>query len=139
MDRERPLTLEEVCEHYRMSERAVRDVVRKHQVPVLTTGRGRAIRFDSIAQAKFEEALRTCTSTSKSDPTVQASTKLSAPSQDTSSFDRLLGRSAATKPLSKPKRRASRPKCSETKQPPTSGSSAQVIAIGRSRTSPKLI
>ena len=54
---ERPLTLAEVAEHYRFSERKLRRFVREHDVPVLREGRD--IRFDALALSTLAEALRT--------------------------------------------------------------------------------
>jgi hypothetical protein len=53
---ERDLTLAEVAELRQLTPRQLRDFVRRHQVPILTTGK--AIRFDRVALAALEEALR---------------------------------------------------------------------------------
>jgi hypothetical protein len=50
---ERPLTLAEVAEHYRFSERKLRRFVREHDVPVLREGRD--IRFDALALSTLAE------------------------------------------------------------------------------------
>src|SRR4029077_21080119 len=54
-------TLNEVAERYQFTPRQLRDLVRRKDVPVLTTGR--AIRFDDIAIQALEGALRRCPST----------------------------------------------------------------------------
>jgi hypothetical protein len=53
---ERDLTLAEVAELRRVTPRQLREFVRRHNIPILTTGK--AIRFDAFALAALEEALR---------------------------------------------------------------------------------
>ena len=50
------LTLSEVAERYKFSERWVRDFIREHAIPVLRTHN--KIRFDQLAIDAFEAALR---------------------------------------------------------------------------------
>ena len=50
-------TLEEVAAQYRFSERKLRELIKKHNLPVLQSGK-RLIRFDRLALNALEEALR---------------------------------------------------------------------------------
>jgi hypothetical protein len=86
MSRERADTLAEVAERYRFTERWLRDFIRKHNIPVFHTGK--LIRFDALAIAALEEALRRPCSKS-SDAPIPAVSKSKALSRD-SAFDRLL-------------------------------------------------
>src|SRR6516162_6588796 len=49
-------TLSEIAERLRFSQRKLREIIRKHDIPVLEAGRD--IRFDARALAALEEALR---------------------------------------------------------------------------------
>src|SRR5262249_21375079 len=53
---ERDLTLAEVAELRRFTPRYLRELVRRHQIPVLRSGR--LIRFDTLSLCALEEALR---------------------------------------------------------------------------------
>jgi hypothetical protein len=53
---DRDLTLAEVAELRRFTPRYLRELIRRHQIPVL--GSGRLIRFDTLALCALEEALR---------------------------------------------------------------------------------
>lgn len=53
---EHPLTLLEVAERYRFSERRLRAIIRKHSLPVLRDGHW--IGFDATAISALDEALR---------------------------------------------------------------------------------
>src|SRR5215471_4957262 len=53
---ERDLTLAEVAELRRFTPRYLRELIRRHQIPVLRSGR--LIRFDALALCALEEALR---------------------------------------------------------------------------------
>src|SRR5215472_16776637 len=53
---QRDLTLAEVAELRRFTPRYLRELVRRHEIPVLRSGR--LIRFDALALNALEEALR---------------------------------------------------------------------------------
>jgi hypothetical protein len=88
MPRDHVDTLAEVAERYRFTERWLRDFIRKHNIPVFHTGK--QIRFDGLAIAALEEALRrpyySASSSEKSD---RAPIKSPGPSRG-SAYERLL-------------------------------------------------
>src|SRR5262252_4638277 len=49
-------TLEEIAAQYRFTPRYLRELIRKHALPVLRSGR--LVRFDALALAALEEVLR---------------------------------------------------------------------------------
>jgi hypothetical protein len=51
-------TLAEIAAGKQFTPRQLREFVRRHQIPVLTTGKGGVIRFDRLALVALEEALR---------------------------------------------------------------------------------
>src|ERR1700757_2702731 len=53
---QRDLTLAEVAELRRFTPRYLRELIRRHQIPVLRSGR--LIRFDALSLRALEEALR---------------------------------------------------------------------------------
>src|SRR5215472_13003863 len=53
---QRDLTLAEVAELRRFTPRYLRELIRRHQIPVLRSGR--LIRFDALSLCALEEALR---------------------------------------------------------------------------------
>src|SRR5215813_1797698 len=53
---QRDLTLDEVAELRRFTPRYLRELIRRHQIPVLRSGR--LIRFDAVSLRALEEALR---------------------------------------------------------------------------------
>src|SRR5262249_49541760 len=53
---QRDLTLPEVAELRRFTPRYLRELIRRHQIPVLRSGR--LIRFDALSLCALEEALR---------------------------------------------------------------------------------
>src|SRR5215470_3494492 len=53
---QRDLTLAEVAELRRFTPRYLRELIRRHQIPVLRSGR--LIRFDALSLSALEEALR---------------------------------------------------------------------------------
>jgi excisionase family DNA binding protein len=121
-------TIEDVATHLGVTPRSVRQIVRKHHVPVLSTGRH--IRFDDHAITAFYEALR-CRSQSTNAPTVLAApSKSRAPSNyrtgGKSTFDEVRERLIADLQPKRPPR--SKRKSSET---PTTGS---VVALDPTRT-----
>jgi excisionase family DNA binding protein len=107
-------TIEDVAEHLGVTPRSVRQIVRKHHVPVLSTGRH--IRFDDHAITAFYEALR-CRSQSTNAPTVLAAPSKSRASSSyrmggQSKFDEVQARLAAGSRSKRPPR--SKRKSSET-------------------------
>jgi hypothetical protein len=56
------LTLQQVADEYAFTPRQLRDLVRRRQIEVLTTGK--AIRFDEHALRQMQETLRRCPSKS---------------------------------------------------------------------------
>jgi hypothetical protein len=100
---DRTQTLEEVAEKYRLSERSLREFIRKHSIPVFHTGK--QIRFDGLAIVALEEALRRCPSKSqnaKTDPARRSPEPLPYRTGDRSAFESALSLTAASSPKRKP-------------------------------------
>jgi hypothetical protein len=105
-------TIEDVAAHLDITPRSVRQIVRKHNVPVLSTGRH--IRFDDHAITAFYEVLR-CRSLSTSAPTVPVAPSKSRASSNyrtggKSKFDEVRARLIAglqLKPQPRSKRKSS--------------------------------
>src|SRR5215469_2864944 len=128
MSRDPADTLAEVAERYRFSERWLRDFIRKHNIPVFHTGK--QIRFDAVAVAALEEALRRpCLSKSPAEKT-RVTFRSTAPSRD-SAYDRLLrGRALRLRGRKRPR---SRPVSSVN----NSTDDQKVVPIGHSPRSQK--
>ena len=102
MPRDRADTLAEVAERYRFTERWLRDFIRKHNIPVFHTGK--QIRFDGLAIAALEEALRRpCHSVSNSEKTDRAPIRSRGPSRG-SAYERLLNLESSLSRVKKPRR-----------------------------------
>jgi excisionase family DNA binding protein len=65
---QRDLTLAEVAELRRFTPRYLRELVRRHQIPVLRSGR--LIRFDALSLSALEETLRCHSPSSGANPAV---------------------------------------------------------------------
>src|ERR1700738_1785136 len=103
---ERDLTLDEVAPLRRFTPRYLRELVRRHSIPVLRSGR--LIRFDRAALLALEEALR-CHSKSHAGP-APAPSRSAALSPERAYASALR----ATTPRLRPKRQApSKLPCSE--------------------------
>jgi excisionase family DNA binding protein len=74
---QRDLTLAEVAELRRFTPRYLRELIRRHQIPVLRSGR--LIRFDALSLCALEEALRQPCRSLLSDENPPERSRLAAP------------------------------------------------------------
>jgi hypothetical protein len=84
--------------YYRLTERALRDFVLRHNIPVLTTGK--AIRFDRVARAALEEAMRRPRRSKSSDGKIPARSRSSGRSR-VNSYEEVLSLARALSPKKK--------------------------------------
>jgi hypothetical protein len=119
---ERLQTIEEVAAHFAVTPRLLREMIKRHQIPVLRSSR-RIVRFDTLALRSLEEALR-CRSESPAAPTARTFSRSKAVSR-ANEFASVLNR--ITDGSRKRRLPPSRPKFSEA------SGMASVVALDPSR------
>jgi hypothetical protein len=131
-------TIAEIAERYRITERRLRELIQKYQVPVLTTGNTlKGALFDDKARAALEQAMRRTwpLSTSYRAPTAPANSNSTVGTrQRGSAYERwqkgALQQNATRKPTTSKSR-------SSTRSTATGPRDSNVVAIGNSPKSPK--